>query len=560
MHLPQARGPFTFPAPYHTAAVRLTVPDDCGGRDCVKPVGYSYWSNINNHASSDTMLIFLTLDRQRGGAGPSLFSVDKRTGETRNLGPLFPSSSPFSWNSGEGWYFSRTRRHTLYIHSGPRLLRYDVQTRIFETVFDVTSVFGANRYIWQAHSSADDRVHSATLRDHATYAPLGCLAYRENLRQWYFAPLRGEFDECQVDKSGRWLVIKENVDGRYGEDNRVIDLETGAERVLLDENGAGGHSDLGFGYMVAIDNFSPRPGAVRTWRFDMDLAGGQPAGPVPGQGTMSYQHSAWGSGTGHIAHGNARAGIDPDRQIACSSYASRSDVPRQHEIVCFRLDGALDALVVAPTMVDLDAGGGGSDYNKLPKGNLDFTGQYFIWTTNAATGRLDAYIVRVPTHLIAPTPDWEPVRWLDPVNVTVTGATLQKTSGCDGCPDAGAVSEQRTTIGDVAVRFTASESATNRFVGFGSGESTTGTTEIWFGLRLLNGIAEVRESGIYRRDVRFANGDIFEVRIQGGRVHYARNGVVFYTSADGPRYPLRVDTALVNTGATIANVMIRQGS
>ena len=81
----------------------------------------------------------------------------------------------------------------------------------------------------------------------------------------------GDYDECQIDKSGRWLVIKENVDGRNGEDNRIIDLETGAEHVLLDENGAAGHSDIGYGYMVAEDNFNPQPGAVRVWRFDMDL-------------------------------------------------------------------------------------------------------------------------------------------------------------------------------------------------------------------------------------------------------------------------------------------------
>src|SRR5690606_31088109 len=162
--------------------------------------------------------------------------------------------------------------------------------------------------------------------------------------------------------------------------NRVIDLETGEERVLLDEKGAGGHSDLGFGYVVARDNFNPKPGAVGAWRCDMDLHGGgpisavsgqgtvsyrhtawgagtghggEPIAAVSGQGTLSYHHTAWGSGTGHVAHSNARPDA-PERQIACSSYASRSDVARQNEIVCYRLDGSLDTLVVAPTLIDLD--------------------------------------------------------------------------------------------------------------------------------------------------------------------------------------------------------------
>ena len=43
------------------------------------PVGYSYWNNINNHAGSDTMLVFLGLERRKGGGGPTLFSVNKRS-------------------------------------------------------------------------------------------------------------------------------------------------------------------------------------------------------------------------------------------------------------------------------------------------------------------------------------------------------------------------------------------------------------------------------------------------------------------------------------------------
>ena len=77
--------------------------------------------------------------------------------------------------------------------------------------------------------------------------------------------------------------------------------------------------------------------------------------------------------------------------------ASRKAVSRANEILCYRLDGSLDVLVVAPNLTDLDAAGGGSDdYAKLPKGNLDITGEYFIWTGNAGTNRLDAFIVRIP--------------------------------------------------------------------------------------------------------------------------------------------------------------------
>src|SRR6185436_3533069 len=111
------------------------------------------------------------------------------------------------------------------------------------------------------------------------------------------------------------------------------------------------------------------------------------------------------------------------------------------------LDGSLDTLVVAPNLTDLNApGGGGDDYSKLPKGNIDITGEYFIWTANAGTNRLDAFIVRVPklpsTTASAPPPPaptpapapalapGQAVTWTSLVNVAATATVLRKTAGC----------------------------------------------------------------------------------------------------------------------------------
>src|SRR6187402_801547 len=99
-----ARGPFAFPEPYNTTGVRLTNADDCGGADCVNYIGYSYWRNTNNHVGSDTMLIFLSLDRQRGGHGPTLLKYDKTTDQVQVVGPLFSADHPLSWSTAEGWY------------------------------------------------------------------------------------------------------------------------------------------------------------------------------------------------------------------------------------------------------------------------------------------------------------------------------------------------------------------------------------------------------------------------------------------------------------------------
>ncbi|HSA65569.1 MAG TPA: hypothetical protein VLE25_12850, partial [Nitrospira sp.] len=94
--IPAERTKFTYPAPYNTEAFRLTIPNDCGNRDCVQYVGYSYWRNINNHVNSHQMLIFVTLKNWLGGQGPTLFSFDKSTEQITKVGPLFSSGSPFA--------------------------------------------------------------------------------------------------------------------------------------------------------------------------------------------------------------------------------------------------------------------------------------------------------------------------------------------------------------------------------------------------------------------------------------------------------------------------------
>jgi hypothetical protein len=588
------RGRFTFPAPYGTAGARLTNASDCGGADCVNYVGYSYWRNINNHVGSDTMLIVLGLNRQKGGGGPTLFSYNKNTGETRNVGPLFSPDDPHSWSTGEGWYFSATERHTLYMNDGARLLKFDVATRAMETVFDVREHLGADKRLWQIHSSNDDKVHSATVKD-ASYNDVGCVAYNSATGRATFVGRKGDFDECQIDKSGRWLLLKENIDGKNGEDNRIIDLQTGSEQVFYDEEGAAGHSDLGYGYLVAEDNMHNMPGAVRVWQFGQDTK-------AAGQGTLVYAMARWeGGGVGHVSHANARPGTPINQQMVCSSNAYRDNLPRVNEIICYRLDGSMETLIVAPNMTDLNAAGGGNDdYSKRPKGNLDPTGEYFVWTSNGGSDRNDAFIVRIPQHKlgvtggapappsgpaprpspapsprpspapVAPTPaDPTPapavspappaavagdVRWMSLVNVSAQGNTLVKTGGCAGCPDANAVSEGQIS-GNGSLEFAGSD-ASLRFVGLGAGGIGSAPGDINFAIRLQGGAAEVRESGAYRTEIPFNPSDRFSVAVQGGRVQYLKNGTVFYTSSSEASFALRAHAILFDVNGGVGGVSL----
>jgi hypothetical protein len=117
-----------------------------------------------------------------------------------------------------------------------------------------------------------------------------------------------------------------------------------------------------------------------------------------------------------ISHIRAKASVPMGQQFACGSSADRGSV--QNELVCFRLDTSYDQLVVAPIMTNLDAPGGGNDYAKTPKGNLDISGKYFIWTTNLGGNRLDAFLVKVPAQLLTGPGDVTPPA--SPVNLRIT--------------------------------------------------------------------------------------------------------------------------------------------
>ncbi|MEX2334617.1 MAG: hypothetical protein WD600_10190, partial [Pseudohongiella sp.] len=475
----------------------------------------------------------------------------------------FPPSNHLSWATGEGWYFSATMPTKLYINDGPRIVRFDVMTEQMETVVDITDQLGDGFYLTQMHSSDNDRSHSATVRDDSNYQALGCMAYEENNNRYHFYPIEQDFDECQIDRSGEWLIIKANLDGKHGEDNLIVNLQTGHERVLLDQDGAAGHSDVGHGYMIAADNWAENANTWKLWDFNQSVL----------QGKRVYHNSDWTvTAPNHLSHTNARPGTPAEEQHACASSVNRSVGPHANEIICFNLDGSGTALAVAPVMTDLNAAGGGDNYAKAPKGNLDVTGRYFLWTSNAGGSRLDAFIVQIPdeflkvdngnsqtTGTLSPSvPETAlsdgSMLWHETRNVQVSANSLVKSSGCNGCADAGAISAQRVSHGTARLEFTPSASEPLLFAGLTRNQSIVPGKNLDFSLRFQQGVAEVRELGVYRADTRFSPGDRFMIVVKDGHVQYLHNDRVFHTSAVTAQYPLAAGVALNSSGATLTDL------
>ena len=149
------------------------------------------------------------------------------------------------------------------------------------------------------------------------------------------------------------------------------------------------------------------------------------------------------------------------------------------------------------------------------------------------------------------------VNWVSIVNCATTSAALQKTSGRDDSPDAGAISQQRLTSGDGYLEFTAVETNKMRFCGLTRNASGTDYAAIDFAIKLAgNGVADVRENNAYKAETTYRSGDVFRISVESGVVKYYKNGSIFYTSAKPPSYPLVADASFINVNATVSNAAI----
>ena len=145
------------------------------------------------------------------------------------------------------------------------------------------------------------------------------------------------------------------------------------------------------------------------------------------------------------------------------------------------------------------------------------------------------------------------------INVAEQSGGLVKTAGCDGCPDAAAVSAHEIS-GTGTLEFAAPESGSLRFVGLGTGGVGAGPSDIQFAIRLQGGTAEVRESGGYRSETSFAAGDRFSITVDGGVVRYARNGSVFYTSGSQAGYAVRAHVVFFGANGAVSGFSLNGGA
>jgi len=149
------------------------------------------------------------------------------------------------------------------------------------------------------------------------------------------------------------------------------------------------------------------------------------------------------------------------------------------------------------------------------------------------------------------------VQWTNLANAAADGNSIRKTSGCNGCPDAGGTSAGAITSGGGFVEFRPGAGA--RFYA-GLGSTATRSTDpalidyafsFW-----ADGGWDVRERNVYKAEGRFVAGDLFRIAVSGGAVKYYKNGSQVYSSLAAPVLPLVLDTTLIGQGAAVNAAML----
>lgn len=196
-----------------------------------RPRGMSYW------ATAFVSLNYAYVFAGHADGSARFFKVDLEHDRVEPLGSLVSYRG-----ETEGWHWRADGK--LYVLDGPRLRLVDpFNASDDRVVMDIAEFSGC--HLWQPHSSDSGTVLSATVQRNEG-GKYGTILVKPGGTEFFAA--QGVLDESQVTRDGAYLVIKEN------DDNRIINVTTGEERVLTDALGALGHSDCGNSFMVGENN------------------------------------------------------------------------------------------------------------------------------------------------------------------------------------------------------------------------------------------------------------------------------------------------------------------
>ncbi len=152
--------------------------------------------------------------------------------------------------------------------------------------------------------------------------------------------------------------------------------------------------------------------------------------------------------------------------------------------------------------------------------------------------------------------DSQSVEWTAHENAASSGSTLSKSTGTAAW-DAGAISAGGLASPDGYLEVSAAIAPNVAMVGLSHGNANAGYSDIDFALYFASGTLYIYEGGLNRGSFgSLVSTDKLRVSVEGGVVRYRKNGVLLYSSALAPVYPLLVDASLNSSGAVLSGAVL----
>ncbi len=369
--LPRAGGKFFDPI-FGTEIMRVT--DEGSAED--GGTYYSYWPTLNR---DNTRLLVKT--GKEGSANiysfdPSTFTLGAR--ETIPKGPT-------GYLGMEGAIWSGKDSDTLYGFVGMSLYAYHPSTKTFSLVVDLSGKFPRGDFPWQPSMSRNDDVFAfarrrANSKGGSDYVGYSVYRRSDNSIVLDQAISNSDLDEVQIDKSGRWLVVKGETKTTKGFSIRDL-AHNGSRREL----GAGppdyalGHSDNGASFVSGFNNYL---NTIDRRNF---------TNPIPIISELSLGKD-WSQGS-HIS-----ALADNESWMLVSLYevspAKTTVGPFHNEIILVKTDGSEDVVRL------LHHHSVYKEYWDTPRANISRDGRFVAFTSNwGGLRHRDLFIARIPVPI-----------------------------------------------------------------------------------------------------------------------------------------------------------------
>ena len=357
--LPAAGGTFVDPT-FGTTIMRVTDQND--GQSNFNY--YSYWPTFN----LDDTKFFIACD-----GNPMLYRFDPNGFRIVSKGPLFDQTLPGGgFISTEDAEWSGTNANVLYGYYGLKLWAFDVSARTYTLIKDFTGQLPPGS-LGQMSRSLDDNMFAFTVKN-SNYAPTGYMVWQRDQNRIVRAANVSNFDEVELDKTGRYLGVKAEFGG--GVNFQAVDLQTGNVQSLTNSSPdySPGHSDSGHQMVVGYDNWNNRY-TVRSL-----------ATPHQFQTAIAFGND-W-SQSNHLSMLG-----DDESWCVISNFTSGSGPvgPFRQEIFQTSTDGTQSVRRLAHHHSVY------RDYWDTPRADVSRDGRFVAFTSNwGSTTRRDVFIIRVP--------------------------------------------------------------------------------------------------------------------------------------------------------------------